>query len=165
MKNRFICATLAVVMLLSVFAVGPFQARAESNLTLSDMGEAMIKAFEGFGEQPKWDQKHHSVGWGCTIDMDRWSITDKNNPRYVDKLTENGEFVMRKNPATGEPDYVISEAGAQTLFDEHMAEHCAAVNSFADRHGITFTQGEFDALVSMSYNLGSRNKKNNWFRF
>ena len=155
MQKKYICVVLAAVLLLSILAVGPFQARAVSNMTLSDMGEAMIKAFEGFGEQPKWDQKHHSVGWGCTIDLERWSITDKNDPRYVDKLTdENGNYIKRENPATGELDYVISETGAQTLFNEHMVSHCEAVNKFANKNGLTFTQGQFDALVSLSYNIG-----------
>ena len=84
MKKRFICATLAVVMLLSVFAIGPFQARAESNLTISDMGEAMIKAFEGINWQPKWDNKQASVGYGCSVTDERWPIPDPTDPLYVD---------------------------------------------------------------------------------
>lgn len=139
MKKRLICATLAAVMLLSVFAVGPFQARAESNLTTSDMGEAMIKAFEGFNETPKWDNKQNSVGWGCSITAEEWEVIDK------------------------DPDGTISEAGAQMLLDRHLAKHEAEVNSFANKHGLTFTQGQFDALVSLSFNIGgSWMSKSSW---
>ena len=156
MKNRFICATLAVVMLLSVFAVGPFQARAESNLTISAQGEAMIKAFEGINWQPKWDNKQASVGYGCSVTDVRWNITDPNDPQYVPKQKdENGNFIMEYNDYKGGMDYVISLEGCQLLLNEHMAKHAASVNDFANRHGITFTQGEFDALVSLSFNIGA----------
>ena len=156
MKNRFICATLAVVMLLSVFAVGPFQARAESNLTISAQGEAMIKAFEGINWQPKWDNKQASVGYGCSVTDVRWNITDPNDPQYVPKQKdENGNFIMEYNDYKGGMDYVISLEGCQLLLNEHMAKHAASVNDFANRHGITFTQSEFDALVSLSFNIGA----------
>ena len=130
MKKRLICATLAAVMLLSVFAIGPFQARAESNLTTSDMGEAMIKAFEGFNETPKWDNKQNSVGWGCSITEEEWATIDK------------------------DADGTISIAGAQMLLDRHLAKHEAEVNNYANKYGLTFTQGQFDALVSLSFNIG-----------
>lgn len=166
MKKRFICATLAVVMLLSVFAVGPFQARAESNMTISAQGEAMIKEFEGINWQPKWDVKQASVGYGCSVTEDRWNITDPNDPLYVPKQKdENGNFIMEYNDYKDGLDYVISLEGAQLLLNEHMAKHAAAVNDFANRHGITFTQGEFDALVSLSFNIGSSflsEKKKDW---
>lgn len=166
MKKRFICATLAAVMLLSVFAIGPFQARAESNLTISEMGEAMIKAFEGINWQPKWDNKQASVGYGCSVTDERWAITDPTDPLYVDKQKdENGNFIMQYNSYKGGNDYVISLEGAQMLLNEHMAKHAAAVNDFANRHGLTFTQGQFDALVSLSFNIGSSfltEKKKDW---
>jgi len=156
MIKRLICVTLAVVVLLSVFAVSPFQARAESNLTISAQGEAMIKAFEGINWQPKWDNKQASVGYGCSVTQDRWNITDPNDPNYVPKQKdENGNFIMQYNDYKGGNDYVISLEGAQMLLNEHMAKHAAAVNDFANRHGLTFTQGQFDALVSLSFNIGS----------
>lgn len=50
----------------------------------------------------------------------------------------------------------ITQAKADQLLKEDMAEFEAYVNSFAQRYNISLTQNQFDALVSFSYNVGTR---------
>lgn len=49
----------------------------------------------------------------------------------------------------------ITESQAEALLREKMGLFGAAVISFLDKYGLTATQGQFDALCSMSYNLGT----------
>lgn len=49
----------------------------------------------------------------------------------------------------------ITEAQAEALLREKMALFGEAVIAFLDRYGLRATQGQFDALCSMSYNLGT----------
>ncbi len=130
MKKRILCTVLAVVMLFGAFYTGSVPVRAEANFTVSDQGEAMIKAFEGFNEIPKWDNKQNSVGWGCSITREEWEKTEKN------------------------PDGTITEAAAQKLLDAAMEKHGAEVNAFANKYGLELTQAQFDALTSLSFNIG-----------
>ncbi len=129
MKMRILCTVLAAVMLLGAFSAG-IPVRAESNMTVSPEGEAMIKKFEGFIGVPTWDKKQNSVGWGCAITEEQWVVTEKN------------------------PDGTITEAAAQKLLDDAMGKHSAEVNAFANQYGLTFTQNQFDALTSLCFNVG-----------
>ena len=131
MKKRILCTALAVVMLFGVFSAGFVPVRAV-RLTLSAQGEAMIKAFEGFAGKPYDDNgKQLSVGWGCGVTAEQWAAMEKN------------------------PDGTITQEAAQRLFDSYIERFGNAVNNFAIQNGLTLTQGEFDALVSFCYNVGS----------
>ncbi len=143
MKKRILCAALAVVMLLSVLTIGPLPARAESNMTVSDQGEAMIKAFEGFSPSRYDDNgRQQTVGWGCGVTDEEWAAIEKN------------------------PDGTITVAAAQALLDAAMLKHGNEVNAFADKYGLTLTQGQFDALTSLSFNIGgSWMRKTDWHIF
>ncbi len=59
--------------------------------------------------------------------------------------------------ACGQYDYPggITEAQADALLRQKMGLFAVEVNKFIDRHGITVTQGQFDAMCAMSYNLGT----------
>jgi len=127
-NKRFLCALLAVALLLSV-VIGPVPVRAVEEMTISDAGLAMIKRFEGFSPWAHWDNKQYSVGYGT-----RCSAEDA--AKY--NAQPNG----------------ITEEQAEKLLREQIAEKIANVNKFAATHNITFTQGEFDALVSLTYNIG-----------
>ena len=131
MKKRILCTVLAVVMLFGVFCTGSVPVRAV-RLSLSEQGEAMIKAFEGFAGKPYDDNgKQLSVGWGCGVTAEQWAAMEKN------------------------PDGTITEEAAQRLFDSYIERFGNAVNNFAIQNGLTLTQGQFDALVSFCYNVGS----------
>ncbi|MBO4937649.1 MAG: SH3 domain-containing protein [Clostridia bacterium] len=49
----------------------------------------------------------------------------------------------------------ITEAQADILLRADIADIVVTVNKFADKHGLSFTQQQFDALVSFTYNVGS----------
>lgn len=59
--------------------------------------------------------------------------------------------------AVGKDDYPngITEAQADAMLREKMSVFAADVNNFLKRNGIKASQGQFDALCSMTYNLGS----------
>jgi len=59
--------------------------------------------------------------------------------------------------AVGKNDYPngITEAQADAMLREKMSIFAADVNKFLKRHDVEVTQGQFDAMCSMSYNLGS----------
>ncbi len=59
--------------------------------------------------------------------------------------------------ACGQYDYPggITEAQADALLRQKMALFANEVNKFLDRNGITVTQGQFDAMCAMTYNLGT----------
>lgn len=48
----------------------------------------------------------------------------------------------------------ITREDANALFEQDIVRFEEAVVHFADEHGVSFTQNEFDALVSFLYNLG-----------
>ena len=50
----------------------------------------------------------------------------------------------------------ISQSKAQEFFESDMASSERTVAKYASDHGIVFTQQQFDALVSMIFNLGSK---------
>lgn len=129
MKRRITSAILTVIMLLNVLVVGPAPAKAVDDMTLSTEGLYMIKHFEGFSPWAKWDNKQYSVGYGtyCTEE----------------------EAKMYNSQPNG-----ITEEQALKLLREQVAAKAVYVNQYAKKYGITYTQTQFDALVSMTYNFG-----------
>ena len=59
--------------------------------------------------------------------------------------------------ACGQYDYPngITEAQADALLRSKMNAFSGAVNRFLSRYGVTVTQGQFDALCGLSYNIGT----------
>ena len=49
----------------------------------------------------------------------------------------------------------ITEAEASALLREKLGRFTEKVNAFLDRYGLTVSQGQFDALCAMTYNLGA----------
>lgn len=129
MKRRILSVLLAAIMLLNVLAAGPFPVRAVEDMSISDDGLHMIKVFEGFSAWAKWDNKQYSVGYGTAC-------------------TEQ-EAAMYNSQPNG-----ITEEQALKLLYEQVSAKAVYVNNFAKRYGLTFTQNQFDALVSMTYNFG-----------
>lgn len=127
MKKRLICLCLVITIITGLFALAPVS--AASDMKASDSCLAIIKEFEGFSGTPYRDTDgHYTIGYGtrCPTDM-------------VDHYKET--------PMTPE------EADAELR--QEIATYEKAVNSFIDRHGITFTQQQFDAVVSLVFNVGT----------
>lgn len=128
MKKRFLCAFLALVMLAGMMAMAPFEAEAASNMTASQEVIELIKKFEGFVEKPYWDNKQWTVGYGtyCT--------------------EEEAIYYM---------EHGITKEEAEEKLKNFVDSFSASVNSFMDTYGVTMTQQQFDAMVSLSYNCGT----------
>lgn len=138
MRKRFLCILLATVLLLSLVAAVPMPVRAQSNLKTSDALVELLKKFEGFTKVCVKDGVQRSVGYGTRCD-----VCNDRDPNYPN------------NPCTAYTEATpITEAHATLLMKNFLVYFENKLNAFADKHGITFTQNEFDALISFTYNCG-----------
>lgn len=87
-----------------------------------------IIGFEGFSKFPQWDYGQWSVGYGTRCPADRLS-------RYRQ--------------------YGIPENEARELLEEFILNFADAVDEWIDREGLRLEDFERDALISLSYNIGT----------
>lgn len=130
MRKRWLCGLIAMAMVLAMVpGAGTVAEATETNdaMTVSDAFIEVLKTMEGFYTYATWDYKQYTVGYGTRCPDDKLSY-------YL------------KNP--------ITEDEAVALLHEELASFENTVNKFAAKYGLTFTQNEFDALVSFSYNCG-----------
>lgn len=138
--KRIICLVLAAVMVLgvlgmvslSVFATEEAAAVSDTPTGLTTSAEciALLKQHEGFVQYPVWDYAQYTVGFGtrCPDDM-------------LDYYNKNG----------------ITEQEAEALLRNFLDEFEREINEkIIKEHGLQLTQNQFDALVSFSYNCGTR---------
>ena len=129
MKKRITSMLLAALMLFSAVTVGAVTASAASDFKTSDDCIEILKLEEGFSKKPYWDYSQYTVGYGSTCP-----------PEMYDEFMERG----------------ITEAEAEALLRNHLVEIENQINTrIIDRHGLTLTQSQFDALVLFSYNCGT----------
>lgn len=129
MMKRVTSFLLAIVILAGFVLTAAPKANAASAMTASDSMIAVLKQEEGFSRTPYWDYAQYTVGYGtaCPADM-------------VDYYMENG----------------ITEEAAEILLRNYLANTENTINKkFIDKYGLTLTQGQFDALVSFTYNCGA----------
>ena len=126
MKKRLLCALLAAVMVFGVVAAVP-PARAASDLKVSQGLVDMLKKFEGFLKYPVWDNRQYSMGYGTYC-----------SPEEYEYYKEHG----------------ITEEEAEERLRYYADRFGTVVNNFCNKHGITMTQQQFDAVVCLSYNCG-----------
>lgn len=125
MAVRMTAFMLLVALVISTLPVSAF---AASDMRTSDMGVEVIKRLEGFAKYPYWDYSQYSVGYGTRCPADKLEYYQKNG---------------------------ISEADAEALLVDFLVEFESSVNKFARKYNLSFTQNEFDALVSFTYNCGA----------
>lgn len=90
-----------------------------------------IKAKEGFSATPYWDYSQYTIGYGTCCGYTKEEVPAS----YWNGITrEEAEVLLRKAIA---------------------ADYEASVSRYESRLGRRFTQGEFDALVSFTFNLGA----------
>lgn len=140
MRKRLICLLLAAVMLLGIVPGLSLPAKAASNLKTTDALIDVLIAFEGFTGVCIVDNTQRSVGYGTRCD-----VCDPNMPGYLDPNRQCAAY----NSATP-----ISREHAMELKRKYLDYFERKVNGFADRYGLTFTQQQFDALISFTYNCG-----------
>ena len=127
MKKRIISIALTVALLITLIPMAAIPAKAEANFTVSQECVDIIKKWEGFREKPYWDYKQWTVGYGTRVPDGK-----------LEEYQANG----------------ISKEDAEQQLIEHLNKDGVAVNKFIDKYGLTFTQGMFDALLSLCYNCG-----------
>lgn len=140
MKKRLICLLLAAAMLLGITPAVSLHVKAESNLTTSDALITLLIGFEGFTGSCIVDNTQRSVGYGTRCD-----VCDPSMPDYLDP----NRVCSAYNSVTP-----ISEEHAWQLKRNYLNYFESKVNGFANKHGLTFTQQQFDALISFTYNCG-----------
>ena len=130
MKKRVVSLLLAVVIVLSAVWVAPLEVSAVSELVTSDACIDLIKNEEGFVSKPYWDYSQYTVGYGTKCPDDKLAYYQE---------------------------YGITEEEANALLRSHLNGVEKRLNQdLIDRFGLTLTQNQFDALVSFSYNCGTR---------
>ena len=127
MKKRIISIALTVALLITLIPMAAIPAKAAADFTVSQECVDIIKKWEGFSEKPYYDYKQWTVGYGTRVPDGK-----------LEEYQTNG----------------IPREEAEQLLVEHLQKHCNEVNKFIDKYGLTFTQGMFDALVSLCFNCG-----------
>ncbi len=127
MFRRTVSAALGFLLLCSVFALIPLRATAV-DMHVSDACVELIKQLEGFTAVPKWDYSQWTVGFGTTC-------PDEHLERYRSE---------------GIP---VEEAEA--LLSEKLVYFDERVNRFISQNGLSLTQGQYDAIFSLTYNCGA----------
>lgn len=129
MLKRGLSLCLIAALLIGLFAAVPMTARAASNMVTSEECIAVIKEFEGFSGSAYLDTDgHYTIGYGtrCPNDMVEYYKS-----------------------------YPMTQEEADAELRRCVVEYEAAVNKFLDKHGISFTQGQFDGVISLVYNCGA----------
>lgn len=129
MKKRILSFLIVLALVLTMIPLTAVPAKAASQMVASAELIDVLKRLEGFSAKPFWDYSQWSVGYGTRA-------PDEHLERYR---------------AEG-----ISEEEATQLLMTYMDSMGRSVNSFIDKFGLTLTQAQFDALLSFTYNCGSR---------
>ena len=127
--KRITSLVLIAVLMIGIVALSAQPVSAASAMKTSDDLVKVLKLEEGFIRYPTWDYGQYSVGYGtrCPDDM-------------LEYYKENG----------------ITESEAELLLRNYLTNAERMVNTkLIDKNGLTLTQGQFDAIVSFSYNMGS----------
>lgn len=132
MNRRFFSAILIFALIFTIF---PMQAYAdevqsplfEGKLRTSAKGIEMIQDLEGFIEKPWHDVSQYSIGYGCST-------------TYAKKYGFSTTYLSK------------DEAHQLMLFVLDEMENY--LDTFLSTNGISVNQYQYDALMSLTYNLG-----------
>ena len=127
MFKRITSAALALVLMVGLIAGMPLRVHAVTQMSPSDEVVEFIKQIEGFHAIPYWDVKQWTVGFGT-----------KCPSAELETYLETG----------------IPLEEAEHLLADAMVYFGGEVNRFMKRNDLQLTQQQFDALFSLSYNLG-----------
>ena len=128
MKKRILSIILAVVLLIALIPVSAIPVSAASDFKASQEMIDLLKRFEGFSLRPYWDYSQWTVGYGTRVPDGK-----------LEEYKANG----------------IPMDEAEALLAEFLEDMGADVNSFIDKFGLTVTQAQFDAMLSLSFNCGT----------
>ena len=124
--KRFVCFLLTFLMIVSLVPATVLTASAASVLNTSDKAIEILKQFEGFSAEAYDHGGKHYIGYGT-------QIADPS-------IYEDG----------------ITKTEATALLKKHVQDTVdKAINEFAKKFNIAFTQYQHDALALFSYNCGT----------
>lgn len=110
------------------------EAYAASEMATSEACVEFIKSVEGFSPQPYYDYNQYTVGYGTKCPSEKY-------------------FEYKANG--------IPKKEAEALLRQELSEIEETLNQkFIDPYHLSFSQHQFDALVSFSYNIGT-----GWIRY
>lgn len=147
MKKRFVCFLLALIMVVGMVPVAALTASAAS-YTLTESAITVIKKLTPY-KAYCYTVAHTQtvrIGYGteCPYDHDTNMLGD---PVCLD---ENGK------PMTGtNPHHYMGQKAADAALREALAKIDKNVDSFASSNGINLSQRQHDALVTLTYCVGS----------
>lgn len=98
-------------------------------LKMSEAGVQFIKDNEGFAKYPMWDYGQYSVGYGSRCPDDKY-----------EEYRENG----------------ITEEEADYLLRLMLADFEKVVDGVLEKSTVEHTQSQYDAIVSLTYNVGQQ---------
>ena len=105
----------------------------------------MLKTMEGYLQKPKGDYLQYSIGYGCNTSYLR---------KYYDKLDiskEDMEMVL----SSSYPNYILKEEKAEALMLYVLDEIEDTLDKFLTKYNISVNQYQYDALISLTYNVGN----------
>ena len=127
MMKRILSFVLAAVLLVGLVPATVLTASAATMKT-SNSGISMIKGFEGFSAKPYQHGAQWYVGYGTRIESDKKDLY-----------------------STG-----ITTKAAEELMKQHLKDVVEpALNTFITTNNRPLSQTQFDALASLSYNIGT----------
>ena len=129
MKHRIISILVVLALVLTLVPVIAQATEEDTGFKASAELIEVIKQWEGFAKYPVWDYGQWSVGYGTRAPAE-----------HLDRYRAEG----------------IGEEEATELLNGFMNDMGQSVNSFIKKHGLTVNQGQFDAMLSLTYNCGSR---------
>ena len=130
MLKKVLSVALAIVLAAGIAALllpAPAKADEPARMTSSDKMIKLIEEMEGFVAIPYWDYGQWTVGFGTRCPDE-----------HLERYQKEG----------------IPYEEAHELMREHVAIFEGYVNTFVERNGLQLSQHQFDALVSLVYNLG-----------
>ena len=127
--KRLISLVLTLALMASAVVLYAQPAKAASDMKASDALVDVLKQEEGFVAYPMWDFTQYSIGYGTRCPDDMVSYYSQ---------------------------YGITRAEAEVLLRNYLNNTEYLINKYLiDEYELTMTQGQFDALVSFSYNMGN----------
>ncbi len=123
-------------------------------MNLGTGGSTLIKKHEGFSLKFYGDPAGYpTVGWGHLITRTKtYTKNTSGNPK-TSLLTQAEANALSSSLNLGYTS-PISQSKAKTFFTEDTAKAVTAVNKLVLPNGHTFSQSQFDALVSLTFNGG-----------
>jgi len=124
--------------------------------SLGSSGAALIKSHEGFSLKFYGDPKGYpTVGWGHLITSSKtYKKNTTGNPN--DSLLTQAEANALSTSLGLNYTSPISQTQANTFFNNDTAEAVGRVNRLTLPAGMSLSQAQFDALVSLTFNGGPK---------